>query len=128
MMSRAALSSALPAVGLALLLVAGCDTTGPGVGEPATLVAAPIPDGLVIGETITVAVTVRDAETRPVPGVPVAWAPSSGTTADPEDNATNQSGVAFTSWSLGTEAGEHTLVVRAAGMELTLTATTRSEP
>lgn len=120
--------SVLAGLGLALLLLAGCDLTGSGVGAPATLEAAPIPDVLAVGETITVAVTVRDSETRPVPGVSVSWTPSTGTAVDPAANATNESGVAFTSWSLGTTAGEHTLVVRAGDLEQTLTATTRSQP
>lgn len=113
---------------LGLLGAAACDVTGPGVGPPVSMTPSPIPSGLSVGETITVAVTLRDAETRPVPGIPVSWTPSTGTSVDPAANNTNENGVAFTSWSLGSTAGEHTLVIRAAGFESTVTAITRDEP
>lgn len=112
---------------LGLLLILGCDVTGPGVGAPTTLTPAPIPSGLKVGETITVAITLRDANTRVVPGIPVSWTPSAGTSVDPAANPTNADGVAFTSWSLGPTPGEHTLVVRAGGLEATLTATTTAD-
>ncbi len=53
----------------------------------------------------TLSVVVMDALNNPVSGVTVGWATSSGGSMTPASSITNGSGIATSSWTLGTTAG-----------------------
>ncbi len=53
----------------------------------------------------SLSVLVRDALNNPVSGVTVGWATTSGGAMTPASSVTNASGIATTSWTLGTAAG-----------------------
>ncbi|NNF37410.1 MAG: hypothetical protein HKN71_01990, partial [Gemmatimonadetes bacterium] len=81
-----------------LSVLAGDDQTGP--------VTMELPQAI--------SVRVVDAFSNPVPGAEVGFSPSSGYTT-PGIAATDAAGVAVTRWTLGPDAGAHTLEVTAAG-------------
>lgn len=53
----------------------------------------------------TLSVVVMDALSNPVSGVTVGWATTSGGSMTPASSVTNASGIATTTWTLGTTAG-----------------------
>jgi hypothetical protein len=67
---------------------------------------------------------VTDANDNPVPGVTVNWTPATGDgSATPSSSQTNAQGVASTSWTLGSTAGDQTLTAGAGSLSVTFNAT-----
>jgi len=59
---------------------------------------------------------VTDAEGNPVSGVTVNWAPATGGgSASPTSSQTDASGIASTTWTLGSSPGAQTLDASVAG-------------
>lgn len=83
----------------------------------------------VVGEPLAqaVGVTVRDAHGNPVPGATLTAQPTSGSVPDTA-LVTDSAGRAALRWSLGPRAGAQRLVVRAEGVDSTLTVTARARP
>jgi hypothetical protein len=98
----------------------------PGPNPPAAPgAAAVIARGQGSGQTDTVASTlsqpyearVTDAQGRPVPGVTVVWAVTSGSgTIAPSTSVTNANGLAVATHTLGTTAGPQAVVASVAGV------------
>lgn len=61
-------------------------------------------------------VTVKDAYGNPVPGISVAFAASNGGSASPGSVATNATGSAATTWTLGQAIGAQTLSATVSGL------------
>jgi hypothetical protein len=106
-------------LGLALVVLAGCDSKSPPVPVPDQLTLATLPAGLQPGQTVEVQVTARDQNNRTVPGASISWTVTGGA-VDPATSVTNDNGVAQTAWTLGT-AGSQSLAARAGGKEAVLT-------
>jgi alpha-tubulin suppressor-like RCC1 family protein len=71
--------------------------------------------GTVLSEPLEV--VVRDKYGNPVPNATVLWEPSSGSgSVNPTSSSTNDSGLAATSWTLGTSAGSQTVVATAGSL------------
>lgn len=87
-------SSEAEPVGPAADVVAGSDTVGGG------FVGSSLADSLVV--------IVRDANSRPVPGVTVVWNATGSGTVSPVQSLTDAKGRARTSWQLGRVAGAQT--------------------
>ena len=71
-----------------------------------------------VGQTLSspLQVLVTDSENNPLSGVTVSWAPDPGDgSASPTTSATNGSGIASSSWTLGSTAGGQTLSAGASG-------------
>ena len=103
------------------LLFAACDGDAD-FGPPAALTKGPVDGSAVVGSTISgVAVTVADAEGRPISGTPVDWSADAGGTANPGRSVTDAEGVATTAWTLGTAAGPQTLRATVDGLDVTFT-------
>lgn len=115
---------------LLLVATAACDelTDLPGDGDtvPAELA---IVEGdsaaATVGSDVEIAVQVLDGSGDPVPGVPVSWAVDSGDGSLSESTVTSDStGVASTTWTLGTEAGSQAVTASVeGGITTTFTAT-----
>ena len=72
-----------------------------------------------VGSTLpeSLAVRVADEEGEPLSGVAVAWSVTeSGGSISPTETATNDEGVATTSWTLGTTPGEYTVTATVSGV------------
>src|SRR5439155_1465781 len=70
------------------------------------------------------AVRVADQFNNPVAGVTVTWTPASGSGAvNPPTSTSNASGIAATTWMLGTQAGTQVVQATGAGSPATFTAT-----
>lgn len=99
-------------------------------GEPAELVeAGGDMQAALVGNTLedSVRVQVVDANGNPVPGVTVAWTVSGGDgSVEPESSVADETGFAATAWTLGTAAGENTLIASVDGVSRTFTATAAS--
>ncbi|MBV9879574.1 MAG: hypothetical protein JO180_03720 [Gemmatirosa sp.] len=92
----------------------GGDEPPPTVGTITLLDPTGTPTGAV-GSTIgPVRVRIATIEGAPIAGLAVPWAPSAGTTS-PASSVTDASGVATTTWTLGTTAGTQTLATGVAG-------------
>jgi hypothetical protein len=106
-------------LGLALVVLAGCDSKSPPVPVPDQLTLATLPAGLQPGQTVEVRVTARAQNNRTVPGASISWAVTGGA-VDPATSVTNGNGVAQTTWTLGT-AGSQSLTARAGDKEAVVT-------
>jgi hypothetical protein len=106
-------------LGLALVLVTGCDVNAPPVPVPTQLAFATLPAGLQAGQTVEARVTARDDQDRAVPGASITWTATAGT-VDPATSTTDDHGVARTNWTLGT-AGSQSLTARAGDREAVVT-------
>jgi hypothetical protein len=106
-------------LGLALVLVTGCDVNDPPVRVPTQLAFATLPAGLQAGQTVEARVTARDDQNRAVPGASITWTATGGT-VDPATSTTDDHGVARTNWTLGT-AGSQSLTARAGDREAVVT-------
>jgi hypothetical protein len=106
-------------LGLALVVLAGCDSKSPPVPVPDQLTLATLPAGLQPGQTVEVRVTARDQNNRTVPGASIFWTVTGGA-VDPATSVTNDNGVAQTAWTLG-DAGSQSLTARAGDKEAVVT-------
>ena len=72
-----------------------------------------------VGAALPAPITARatDRFDNPVPGVAVTWTPSGGGSADPAASATDAEGEASTTWTLGSGAGEQSLVASSGSLE-----------
>lgn len=100
-------ATATPSAPTQLIKVASSDAQVGDAGQP-------LPQAL--------ALTVRDAHDNPVPNVLVTFNPASGS-VNPGSVSSDATGLASTSWTLGTIAGATTLTASAAGVATTVTFT-----
>ncbi|MBW3552524.1 MAG: Ig-like domain-containing protein [Gemmatimonadetes bacterium] len=106
------------------ILFAACDPAAE-FGPPSALTKGALDGSAVVGSTLSgVAVTVKDAEGRPVAGASVVWSADAGGATSPGASVTDAEGVATTAWTLGTTAGTQTLLASVDGLEATFTVAT----
>src|SRR5690554_5149757 len=111
-----------------LVILTACDTSGPDAPPPAQLVRGNHTSSPVVGEDLEISVTARDAESRVVPGEQVTWTASGGGSPAPGTSTTDENGVARTTWTIGSTAGEQTLLARARDVETSFTVTAVAGP
>ena len=111
------------ALSLVTLALAACkDSTEPGLGPPAKLViqaGGGAPQTGVVGQAVPTAPTVlvTDAGNRPVPGVVVTFAiTSGGGSLSSTTQTTNSTGVGSVVWTLGNTFGTTTLTATVVGL------------
>ena len=110
------------------LLFLACES-GPDFGPPDSLTPGGALTTASVGATLeNIAVTIQDADGRAVPGETVTWSVTGGGTTDPVETRTDAEGIASTSWTLGTTAGEQTLTASAGTLETTFVVLARPLP
>src|SRR2546426_11971856 len=79
----------------------------------------------IVGTTLPTQLSVRVADqfNNPVAGVTVTWTPATGSgSVNPTTSTSNGSGIAATTWTLGTVAGTQTVQATGAGSPVPFTA------
>ncbi len=117
----------------ALATVAACGSTGPDRPGPAALMQLVSGDAQSGAVTSTLAsplvVKVTDAQSRPVQGALVQWSITNGTgILTPNSSATDASGSAQTSYTLGTLAGQNEVTASVSGVTSSVTFAATSNP
>lgn len=112
----------------ALLMVGGCDPTGPSVGPPAEIVLSPLATSVGVSETIpSISATVHDLEGRSVPGAVVSWTVTHGSVS-PASSSTDAEGTATVSWTVGDAMGTQSISARVGDVEASATTFVMAEP
>ncbi len=122
--------NAVSLVGVALTLLS-LVLTQCGAGPISIRVVSGDGQSTTVGQTLPepVVVEVRRTDTEPVPEVTVVFAPANGHgTASPVVVATDSTGKARTSWTLGLDPGQQTLVAAASDQSVRIGASAEREP